>query len=279
MKQMGLAVHNYHDTFKALVPSTTQMTQNLGQTDWGWGAALLPYLEQNAVFEILIPGEATWGHPDYNPAVMPALNAVLSVYLCPSSATAPTVNYSGGPCGTDLGYGDDLNCNGIREYEVITGSNRPEVREPGSSGFPYTQSRGGCHVLNGDLDFADVLDGTSNTMSIGEYSDSRPGERLNPYGSHGGDTRSYSMGYNMIWYSAATYNWAGITISFPPNSEAYYGSPVWSTINEGALHSAHPGGVNVTLADGSVRFISETIDLQTYLDLADRDEGNVLGEF
>ena len=70
-----------------------------------------------------------------------------------------------------------------------------------------------------------------------------------------------------------------------PNSRAFYGysyadpPPIWKTINEAALMSAHPGGVNVTMADGSVHFLSETINLVTYKNLADRMDENTLGDW
>ena len=285
MKQIGLAVHNYHDSFKALVPSTTTMTQTLGTSDWSAQAALLPYIEQNTVYDKLVIGDITWPYPTLPTSALQldALYAVIPGYQCPSSSHANTLNYNSQCSGSTTGLAA-LACLGLREYEAITGSNRTPA--PGSSGFPYTQSNGGCHILNGDLDFADVQDGTSNTMSFGEHSDAAPGEGWSPSRSHQDASLPWSMGYNMMWYPAATYNWSGKTVSFPPNSRAFYGPyswvkvpPIWNTINESALKSAHPGGVNVVFADGSVHFISETIYLVTLKNLADRADQNVLGEF
>lgn len=73
-------------------------------------------------------------------------------------------------------------------------------------------------------------------------------------------------------------------IAYPPNSRAYRqyawtDIPVHNTITKAALKSGHVGGVHTLLCDGSVRFISDSIDLTTYKNLADRADGNALGEF
>jgi prepilin-type processing-associated H-X9-DG protein len=143
-------------------------------------------------------------------------------------------------------------------------------------------SNGGMHILNGNLGVRDVQDGTSNTMSFGEYSDAAPGEKWSPYRSHQDASHPWAMGYCRSTIGA--YSYGPKTVAFPPNSRAYWRyswslPPTWQTITMGALKSAHAGGVHALMGDGSVRFLSSNIDLTTYKNLADRADDNAIGEF
>ena len=217
MKQIGLAVHNYHDSHKALISATMFMDPRRDITDVGGTVAVLAYIEQTVVYDKFVHGDYTWpwrgvGAPA-DPDHFVAINTRIPVYVCPSSAHAPTLNYDGA-CGDASASSWSLNCLGTREYEPIMGSNNYPA--PGSGSFPYTVSNGGCHLLNGDISFADVQDGTSNTMSFGEHSDAHPGEHWSPYRSHQDASMPWCMGYSLMGlHATATFIWGGKIISFP----------------------------------------------------------------
>ena len=281
MKQIGLAVHNYHDSFNKLPPAHMTMDPVLPGTSVPAHVRLLPYMEQTTVSELYIFGANNWNVSTSPADHWAAVTTKIPGYRCPSSSHADTMNYRS-ECedGTEPG----LSCPAIAEYEPIMGSNN----KPGTWGgvvdvSPNLWSVGGCHILNGALAFRDVKDGTANTMSFGEYSDAAPGQNWSPYRSHQDATHPWCMSYAIV-PDPRYFSYGPKTISHPPNSRAYYSyawsePAVWKRITEAALKSAHPGGVNATLADGSVHFISETINLATYKNLADRNDGNTLGDF
>src|SRR5581483_10737481 len=85
LKQMGLAMHNYHDANQCFPPAFTS------GTNWGWATLILPYLEQGNVYAALNPTATTF------PAMpTPSTNVPLSVYLCPSDPSEGINSYFGG---------------------------------------------------------------------------------------------------------------------------------------------------------------------------------------
>ncbi|NLX99342.1 MAG: DUF1559 domain-containing protein [Rhodopirellula sp.] len=285
MKQIGLAVHNYHDTYNKLPASQRSSGDDNPSRAVSGHVGLLPYLEAGTVYDKFnfFTG-LTWLGGTYtgDPAHYQAVTANIATFRCPSSSHADTLNYNGN-CGS--GAYPALNCMAIAEYEPIMGSDaRSSCQGPWSnpaSLYNYW-SVCGCHIRNGSLGFRDVKDGTSNTMSFGEYSDATEGQGWSPDRSHRDLSHPWSMGYCTA-ASTAQHSYGGKTIAFPPNSKAYYAyswsqPATWSTISAAALKSGHPGGINVLLCDGSVRFLSETINLVTYKNLADRADGNPIGE-
>ena len=282
LKQIGLGLHNYHSALKVFPPGETfiepnrfmSMTYQGRSVDSGhaWSAFILPYIEQMPVYQGLnwnVPGwvnSAAMKNAD--PKHYAAVTTVISTYLCPSSQESPTCQVV---C-------SDPNCPanllGVIMYSGIAGSDR--------SGVPSTL--GTCHLWS-KVRLEDVKDGTSNTMGVGESSGLTECQKLNPCGSTSNTVPSWDLGY---WDSTTRPElvWPCKTIAFPPKTAYFYDDPdakscdpLISTITRAALKSAHPGGIHVMLLDGSVRFISDSIDMTTYKNLADRDDGNVLGQF
>lgn len=283
MKQIGLAVHNYHDTFKmfpaAIYYGGLDVTTVPYVPDKNRGKSIqsmiLPYLDQANVYNqlnfstgrswVVSPGDPNW----------PAANTIIPVYICPSSTAAKTVNYNGF-------CENNWYCNAIAEYEPIMGSsNKPWPIGSPSDLFHCGKSNGGIHLINQEVSIAKVTDGTSNTISFGEYSDRTTGQNFNPFGSHQDVTHPWIMAYG-TWNGSFTYG--AKTIAYPPNGRYYWGygftqPPIVNTICQASLKSAHEGGVHVLLADGSGRFMSENINLETFKNLADRADANIIGEW
>ena len=136
------------------------------------------------------------------------------------------------------------------------------------------------------LRLADCSDGTTNTMILGETSDwayraDGTRGRIDPSWPHGfpmGNGQNYTI--TGTGGSNLNRNFNLTSIRYPVGSNSYDLPGVGD--NHGPnnpLLSAHPGGAQILLTDGSTRFLSETTDLETLKLLADRDDGQTIGEF
>jgi prepilin-type N-terminal cleavage/methylation domain-containing protein/prepilin-type processing-associated H-X9-DG protein len=148
LKQIGLALHNYHDRFNSLPPGyATQMAPSGAEIGpgWGWGAHLLDDLEQNNVKQ-QIDFSMTIGASAHN---VPRTRA-LKVFLCPSDSEMGTFTTAGVP--VEVAHGN---------YVGVFGTNEIED-DPGRGN--------GTFFRNSKVRFGDVLDGLSNTYVVGERS-------------------------------------------------------------------------------------------------------------
>ncbi len=271
MKQIGLAVHNYHETASQLVPAILIAANNIPNNALSGHVGLLPYLDQATVFNLVnFGGGRTWAvSASADPNHFKAVTTNIPVFRCPSSTHASTLNY-GAFCN------GDSNCMAITEYEPIMGSDN--FPHPSNS----TLSNGGMHVINGNTKFSDVSDGLSNTISFGEYSDAAPGEKWSTFKTHHDATHPWAMGYMTTAYNQFSYG--AKVVAHPPMSAAYWAyswsvPATWQTINQAALKSGHVGGVHILMGDGGVRFLSVSVNLPTFKNLADRADGIALGEY
>lgn len=282
LKQLGLALHNYHSTFNAFPArqgGTGTIQRRHQRLRLSGFATLLPFYEQSALWDTVVQrNQAPWGNDSrtrWQLRVLPVLN-------CPSDAGESPPN------GAKRGTYSYAFCSGDNyETSVVNPSER------NNSGLAEQTRSIRNRGIFGRLDFTPIgaiTDGTSNTIALAERS--RPSDRFgkgNVAVDASGDTktfvpiscRAYWMGNRYIPTAAMFtqdtspgYRWAdgaaffhAITTILPPNTAVcLIGNPNWSS---GGGHyapgiwtatSEHPGGVQVTLADGSVRFISDNID-------------------
>lgn len=298
LKQVGLALHNYHDVFRSFPPqSTTANTGGQhGPTFW---VKLLPYIDQAPLYGQL-SGVGFGKDVNYwlgsNNAKTNAIevmfaSANVSGYRCPSSAL-PETQATGGQNHVWHSY---VGISGSHGYlrptpfgASTTADGVADLAEGNSS-----WSGGGVFIGNKGIKIRDITDGTTNTILVGEQSAYLIGNRQNrtacpTSGPWMGIKNSRVMGSGR----AENYMRAGsapadnddrcfnlTTIRESPNP------PVGSAIQQQGrcntpLASHHTGGVQVLMGDGTVRFLSDNIDLGSILfNLADRDDGNVIGEF
>lgn len=277
MKQWALAVHNFHDSNKKFPPSTHNLdlreavTTTSGTNGWnrmGYITPLLPFAEQEPLYQQVIEytrlNRRPWHNgnfPDGRPS--PYKQDVGSL-LCPSDPSRRT--------GNNIAY-TSYHAN---RGDIWMNWDWWEWRGPFGNG-----ERGVC-------DFAAIQDGTSNTIMlaelaigkhgqdagpiIGGYAESQPGMRpgeppapcltragtggmlVPPMRNNMGDT---GWGIGRRWGDSISIYTTFFTVS-PPNSPSCSDSgESWAMP---VPSSFHPGGVNVALCDGTVRFISETID-------------------
>jgi prepilin-type N-terminal cleavage/methylation domain-containing protein len=247
LKQFGLALHNYLDTFNVF---PAQSIPNHGGTNvWGWGAAVLPFLEQAALYNSLNVNVGITSPVNGSmPAAATLFNGVnllqrgVPVYTCPSDSSEVLNQFFANPRANTSANNRYAKSNYVCNQQVIALN-----ASFGSGPGPLCKST------------RDITDGTSNTLMLGERA-----YRLDPI-----KRRSVA---GVIWGkpsnnsdSATCFhpNWpinAGDpSDDFRANNYAQYGNATANSCNSHAASSQHVGGAHFVLCDGSVRFISENI--------------------
>jgi prepilin-type N-terminal cleavage/methylation domain-containing protein len=260
LKQLGLAIHNYADTYNRF-PAGCSPTGD----PWTGGihrkgsvlVKLLPYVEQSPLYsQIDFRRDVTqWIWDNHRNTKIPG-------YLCPSDPEFSTdrahSNY-----GTSLGA-QRMSSNGSWCLLYEGHINGPTGH--GSSNAP-TNISGVFSRFFWAARFADITDGTSNTIAMGEI---RP--RCSDHHRQG-----WFHG-NALWTATTA------PINFPTcegepqyQANSCYAMNNWQTSQ--GFKSKHPGGAQFVLCDGSTRFISETINYQTYQYLGARGDGASVGEY
>lgn len=258
LKQIGLATHNYESTFGVFPPGGIE-DSNVGSS--GLGASgmtlILPYLELGNQYNQYNFNQhyAT----TYNSSV---LNQRVTSYLCPSmviprSAPELNCNISGRP---ESGYPSS--------YMMVEGT--ASYQHPAKGMFALVSPLMFGFTQNRSVMFSDVTDGVSNTMAVAEAS------------------WNYK---NYLWSATAC-----------PGNTALNGTPRWGASRWGVgypqgslgntsskmnnfaaspvgFSSMHIGGMQILMADGSARFLSESIDLRTYTGLSTKAGAELLDAF
>jgi len=278
MKQIGLGLMSYesaHGEFpmgevRVDVPTLMGLS---------WPAMILPYIELQTVYDQFDESLIGYTYPEVqgSPAHQAALTTVVNTFLCPSSGHSPTLNEGASLAPNSLGYGPKDY--GLLEYVGIAGSDR--IAEP--FGYP---SMTGILYYNKSTAPAEVTDGLSNTMLLGEFSGLTQGQNFSgdALGGWGNDV-PWCMGNNGSDPSSGLYSYVVRTVAHPPNTQWYMknstysvcadcAAPISNETARASLKSNHPGGIHVTLGDGSVTFVRDDIDLQVFLNLADRNDDN-----
>lgn len=293
LKQIGIALHNYHDTHSVLPPGCMHggAMRNSDATSYGpsFYVMLLPFLEQGPLYDRFTFNGKSPGYVNEAPASSAGAqngagiigNKIFPVLRCPSSA---------GPI-------DDPN--GTRDphasYAGISGAAQPTSFTENrihSSGFGQA-SGGGMLIPNESQDFAKAVDGTSNVMLIGEMSGALQ-DRSNPTGpahyvNPGGQFHGYVMGTQNPGvpggggFNSTNERFFNITtVRYKPNEPWDHAALNGFHNNAGynnPLSSDHQGGIQICMTDGGVRFLSENTQLELIKRLATRDDRQPVGEF
>ncbi|QEG43842.1 DUF1559 domain-containing protein [Roseimaritima ulvae] len=283
MKQIGLSIHNYHDTFRCLPPGTLAQDINQ-QRQPSWIVRTFPFMEQNNVFERAIFAGTDWTGQDLIDLNWELKHTVrVETYNCPSSDMPLTRSET--PRGDTQGLGAPSTLEvQLSSYAGIAGTYldprdmasapSPNYSVYGRATFNGVMASIGGNALPRALRFASITDGTSNTICVGEqssfYSDSKTDCRAS---NHAGGMWASGPGGDTDWWLNVTVvrypiNWDGTTSSACPGYQKH-------TITR----SNHPGGAQVLLSDGAVRFATETMDFALYNRLSARNDGLPTGEF
>jgi prepilin-type N-terminal cleavage/methylation domain-containing protein/prepilin-type processing-associated H-X9-DG protein len=337
LKQIGLALHNYHSTNDRFPIGKSQAADQLnysdrayaGWTEWGAQAMLLPYMEQNAVYSA-INFNYCGGYNYGSYANGTAWTTVINAYLCPSDGAAgngrpgigtgtPATNSYRASVGTTTAiYWSTFNTPGYASCSPdpfnLNGNNppgNPSCQAYSSGMFAYWVPYG----------LRDAIDGSSNTVAYSETL-ATDGGPVSPFKRNYGVTgvggaqqaeapniamiplattlaglnactTAYQTGArtntNISLVPGIRWGWGATTISMfhtivPPNSKQYAWNACRSTCGGcggddstfSNAQSNHSGGVNTLMSDGSVRFIKDSINMQTWWALGTRAGNEVL---
>ncbi|WP_339909974.1 DUF1559 domain-containing protein [Symmachiella dynata] len=274
LKQIGLALHNYHDAHQMFAPFG--VANDGGSFYNTWVALLLPYVEQSPLYNQSDFSIQSWQGSD--PEATKLRESPLSYMTCPTDVdvgladfTDGTTVYSSwarGNYNANVGPGPGCVADGVDFYAP------PVEYGGGKSGAPFS--------INVGRRIRDFRDGTSNTVLISEIlkvpgNDFRGVMFLLPeFGYYNHDRSPNTSTPDDL--RGGTYGQC-VSIDRAPCVGPFTGwqdSPVDGIVS---ARSLHVGGVMVLLGDGSARFVSENLDLQVWQNLGITNDGNVLGEF
>jgi prepilin-type N-terminal cleavage/methylation domain-containing protein/prepilin-type processing-associated H-X9-DG protein len=248
MKQLGLAVHNRASVFGGIVTG-----QNVSGHITYWGALILPEIEQGNVAALY---DYTRSFSD--PVNLPAAQVQIKTYLCPAVPKPLRTSTIPGPAQA-----------AVSDYCAVYGvSYLMWTAAPATLTSPYPGSNGVVGVFTQTLNlrtrFEQITDGTSNTLMFVEMA-GRPDKYL------GRTNTGTSLPAYSAWVSDNAANLSGWT----PDGTAR-GRCMVNCSNNVSPYSFHSGGVNVCLCDGSVRFIRDTIEAETFAALCTMAGGEIV---
>jgi len=255
LKQMGLAVHQYHDVARVLPISVGPFPQGPSpapqRNGKGWIVSILPELEQQALYSQFVQGfngDFFSGDGLMSPACRQAMQTVLPVLHCPSDPESLRL------FSVELEWGGiDV---AVTNYKGVLGDSRVGGNlsiHPGR--MPDCHINGGCPGLFYRVTYEEpqtlamVRDGASNTFLLGEDVPEQNAASAAFYAN--GDWASCNAQLNYYFDPPQPQNW-------------------WNVMS---FRSRHPGGANFCLADGSVRFVQDSIDYLLYTRLSTKAEG------
>lgn len=280
LKQIGLALHNYHDIHLTFPPAYVPMidpsrpdpiADSFLPSSWAWSVFLLPQIDQAPLYNNLTsvnPGPNTPfpinpGDPN---------DQQLSAYTCPSDA-GPALTLFGQSTpfipGMQVpdGYkkSNYLSCGGIMDITnpaLIVGTIAHHRVVPRSTRGVFGP---GSRTL-----VRDITDGTSNTLAVGEAANRTDNPLVTGYCA-GSWLRSQRHATSLEIFAVVKFSRV--------NRAAGFSEPWPINFHHAGFSSAHEGGAQFLLADGSSRFLSENIDQATFENLSTISDGQILGEF
>ncbi|MDR1477557.1 MAG: DUF1559 domain-containing protein [Planctomycetaceae bacterium] len=280
MKQLGIALHNHHDSTKVFPYAARAIVKPSGNlpTDRSWVVALFPFMEQQPLFSLLTFGDSVSFDPmQVSTGNVVTLNGIIIADLfCPSNSRDKTANYNNfkhqainyvGIAGTDVDPAN-ITAASAQRYDGTFGHNA-------CNGviIPKDTRSGTSMIALQDIDFARISDGASNTVAISEqskkvYNNTTLIEAGTSGHRGGGWQGGWNDSGNPYIRNVTTIRWTINAVC--PNTTGCNATHNGNTI----ITSGHTGGVNFAVMDGSVRFITETINLNNVLiRLAAREDG------
>lgn len=303
LKQLGIGLHNYHETFGTFPPGWVAVrgpeSGEYEQSAYGWGSYVLPFIDQAPLYRKIFTGGPDPSFAGQAKKEFHCLGTILPSYRCPS----------------DVGESQDLTASvsplGTTNYVANFG-----VGIPARQHDQFFMQ--GVFGENSRIRIRDIRDGTTNVVLVGERCLPRAGTYWHP-GKIDGAFNSYWAGFPsgtdplaivgtvvegalpQVGSTQAEERRRNIqadllNLEGPLNgaigprhalrqlrlNKLSDGTPTFargSSSVSASFSSYHPGGGQILLGDGSVRFISDSVDPQTYINLMRRADGQVLGEF
>jgi len=254
MKQIALGLHNYHDTYKSFPSGYFRMRNGNAET-WAWTTLILPYVEQQTVHEALQVSKVNLFQTSAADAATTVglIETPIPVFMCPSDTGFPppglidsSRNFGGGIFHSSSPYTPAIsNYIGNMGHLDVAGSTRNT----------------GIFLGDDSVSFRGMTDGTSSTFAFGERDTifCRAGAWVGIRNPSGAGSRGV---YTSLGNSRPKLNQDALTIPWNNNFGCGEG-----------FSSLHPGGAQFALCDGSIRFVSETIDYRWVSDQSDKRNG------
>jgi prepilin-type N-terminal cleavage/methylation domain-containing protein/prepilin-type processing-associated H-X9-DG protein len=300
LKQLGLAMHNYEGVMSHLPPAFRGQVPPAYAGfpayffSWSALAELNPYLEQTTIYNTMDLTQPMYVPPAYNisPANQFAVQQIVKLFLCPSDKMQPV----------SVAYGEPIL--GPTNYAVCVGSGTTNGGPP--FGSPWNSD--GTFMAKIGLRITDITDGSSNTAMMSEsllgdgpenagggmpnipnaaqlvYAYTGFGTPLSDGACAGAGQWNVSNRRGFSW-ATGEMRCGSYNHYYAPNSplcdcvtnDTTPGEGIYTAVAFRAARSRHSGGVNVLFGDGGVRFVSQSISLNTWRALATRASGDIPG--
>ena len=284
-KQLGIALHNYHESHSSFPPGCLGEWSLAGSQGWGWSAFLLPQIEQKGLSHQIAMNRNSLHLVLFSPTLQASLRTSIPLLRCPSDAGSELAHdfrlLSGFPVSSPAaapfhgGHGGGAGVFGIRVASSNYVGSFGDFWNPNQTWNSKDYVGNGAFGSNVVVGLRDLVDGTSQTIVLGERS-----------------WRGYAATWAGVEYLDDC-NTLGVSMVL---GSAYY--PINATANVYNLScdgggsvgfgSQHSGGANFLLGDGSVKFLNQSIESQydvepeymgVYQRLARRNDRRPVGEF
>lgn len=262
LKQIGLAIQNYHDTYRVFPNVNCGGLANSNLSGASLFASILPNIEQASSFNQYDFNQSN--SSAYNQAVV---KQEINVYLCPSASMPRAVPSCSGDSGRAPGtYAVSIGSLDYNQYWSFYGDPRPAL----NGAIVYTDAVGGKTAMR------DMTDGTSSTLLVGETAYNLPDYKFSASDTICPGQSRYSFTYWVNPYPGST----ACTTEYAFNPKDYPDDGIFDPNWTRSFRSEHPGGiVNFVFVDGSVHAISQNIDAGVLDALASRNGQEVVGSF
>jgi len=265
LKQIGLALHNHHDTNQKFPMG--QRGGSVGAANWR--VEVFPYMELDNVYKNMNRDDV------YNSAVF--RNLILQGWKCPSLALPETQ-----PQAWVTWWSNQVHM--VPSYQGIMGAYPDPTGAPSYSASNYGGwwCNNGMLLWNQSTNMASCTDGTSNTIIVAEQSGKvqncsyASGDARNGYYTPWGSvTHTSPQGVNSCGTGGCGDLWGmGLTCNaYAVNSQTCPAGSNFSWGGNTILNSPHTGGINVLMTDGSVRMVNSTVDFNTFQRACSRNDG------
>jgi len=265
LKQLGIAMHNYHDTLGSFPPGALNVQGGFSSPRQTWMPHLYPYMEATNIynnFNFSLTGPP-FGLPWYNtvnsfgPTAITAMT--ISTLLCPSDGVAATPFKQRWPLDATDALSNHLSRSNYLGFfgNISQGAGRPTAS--GAPSDPFHQKATFGHNMVTRM--ADFSDGTSNSLMIGEYL-TGGGELNDGRACLWADFAGYSQLYTQLTPNSSSPDllYPSYCFNYPTRNLPCANGTGGGT-DTAATRSRHPGGVNVLMGDGSVRFAKNTVNV------------------
>lgn len=272
VKQLGLALHNYHDTANTLPPGY------IGVNNWGWNTMLLPGLDQAPLYNLLASTQISAGPPVITGfggvvTAFPApsgtntyIQTTIPALRCPSDTGANTV--TPGTPGLTPTWG---RTNYVGSFGPNWGVSNTMATPLTTVTYSVAINPTGAFYINSRRNFSAFTDGLSNTILVGER---------RSVGTQAG----VAAGGEAVWAGSTDGGYIGNSLimgeqASPINTVAGTANTGGSSNRQSGFSSLHVGGAHFLMGDGAVRFISENVNTNTYAYLGAVSDNQVIGEY